>query len=148
MITQEGNLIKLTQERQAQNLRLVIVKPTDLTSSRGETYKTVNTKDQYVAQRTRGAYITTVCQPESSYDLSFTAQVTDPQEADVKQLNKRIQWQIDNTTRGLTFVPLDMSSLSLLVFTDASFANNNDLSSQIGFVIVLTDRNQSANILH
>ena len=148
LITQEGNLIKLTQERQAQNLRLVTVKPTDLTSSRGETRKTVNTKDQYVAQRARGAYIATVCQPESSYDLSFAAQVTDPQEADVKQLNKRIQWQIDNATRGLTFVPLDMSSLSLLVFTDASFANNKDLSSQIGFVIVLTDRNQSANVLH
>jgi hypothetical protein len=45
-------------------------------------------------------------------------------------------------------VPLDMSSLSLLVFTDASFANNKDLSSQISFVIILTDRNQSANILH
>ena len=101
-----------------------------------------------MAQRARGAYIATVCQPESSYDLSFTAQVTDPQEADVKQLNKRIQWQIDNATRGLTFVLLDMSSLSLLVFTDASFANNKDLSSQIGFVIALTDRNQSANILH
>jgi hypothetical protein len=148
LITQTGNLIKLTQERQAQNLRLVIAKPTDLTSSRGEIRKTVNTKDQYVAQRARGAYIATVCQPESSYDLSFAAQVTDPQEADVKQLNKRIQWQIDNSTRGLTFVPLDMNSLSLLVFTDASFANNKDLSSQIGFVIVLTDRNQSANILH
>jgi hypothetical protein len=29
--------------------------------------------------------------------------------------------------RGLTFMPLDMSSLSLLVFIDASFANNKDL---------------------
>jgi hypothetical protein len=45
-------------------------------------------------------------------------------------------------------VPLDISSLSLLVFTDASFTNNKDLSLQIGFVIALTDRNQSANILH
>jgi hypothetical protein len=45
-------------------------------------------------------------------------------------------------------VLLDISSLSLLVFIDASFANNKDLSSQIGFVIILTDRNQSANILH
>ncbi len=50
--------------------------------------------------------------------------------------------------RGLTFVPLDLSSLSLLVFMDASFANNRDLLLQIGFVIVLTDRNQDANILH
>jgi hypothetical protein len=45
-------------------------------------------------------------------------------------------------------VPLDISSLSLLVFTDASFANNKDLSLQIGFVIILIDRNQSANILY
>jgi len=35
-----------------------------------------------------------------------------------------------------------------MVFTDASFANNRDLLSQIGFIIVLTDRNQDANILH
>jgi hypothetical protein len=45
-------------------------------------------------------------------------------------------------------MPLDMNSLSLLVFTDAFFASNKDLSSQIGFVIILTDRNQSANVLH
>jgi hypothetical protein len=41
--------------------------------------------------------------------------------------------------RGLTFVPLDISSLSLLVFTDASFTNNKDLLLQIGFVIKLID---------
>jgi len=35
-----------------------------------------------------------------------------------------------------------------MVFMDASFANNRDLSSQIGFVIVLTDRNQDVNILY
>jgi hypothetical protein len=45
-------------------------------------------------------------------------------------------------------MPLDMSSLSLLVFIDASFANNKDLLSQIGFIIILTDRNQSVNVLH
>jgi hypothetical protein len=38
-------------------------------------------------------------------------------------------------------MPLDISSLSLLVFIDASFANNKDLLLQIGFVIVLIDRN-------
>jgi hypothetical protein len=43
---------------------------------------------------------------------------------------------------------LDISSLSLLVFTNASFTNNKDLLLQISFVIILTDRNQSANILH
>jgi hypothetical protein len=38
-------------------------------------------------------------------------------------------------------MPLDMSSLSLLVFIDASFTNNKDLLSQISFVIILIDRN-------
>jgi hypothetical protein len=38
-------------------------------------------------------------------------------------------------------MPLDISSLSLLVFIDASFANNKDLLLQIGFVIALTNRN-------
>ena len=31
---------------------------------------------------------------------------------------------------------------------DSSFANNHDLSSQIGFVIVLADKDDKANILH
>ena len=35
-----------------------------------------------------------------------------------------------------------------MVFTDASFANNKDLSSQIGYVLALADDTGSANILH
>jgi hypothetical protein len=38
-------------------------------------------------------------------------------------------------------MPLDISSLSLLVFTNASFINNKDLLLQISFIIILTDRN-------
>ena len=133
--------ISLTQERQAQSLKLVANHAIDLTSSRGEIRKGVTPTDQYVAQRARGAYIATVCQPEAAFDLSSAAQVTDPKKEDINLLNKRIQWQIDNSTRGLTFVPLNMESLSLVIFMDASFANNKDYSSQIGYVIVLTDRN-------
>lgn len=35
-----------------------------------------------------------------------------------------------------------------MVFTDASFANNSDNTSQIGFVIVLADNDNNANIIH
>ena len=65
----------------------------------------------------------------------------------MKSLNKRIQWQIDNSDRGLKFIPLG-DDLELLVFTDASFAKNKDFSSQIGFVITLADRNGNANLIH
>jgi hypothetical protein len=35
-----------------------------------------------------------------------------------------------------------------VIFTDASFANNKDLSLQIGYIIVLIDGNNDANIIH
>ena len=43
---------------------------------------------------------------------------------------------------------LNKDTLKLIAFTDASFANNTDLSSQIGFVIVLADASGKANIIH
>ncbi len=101
-----------------------------------------------MAQCARGAYIATVCQLEATFDLSFVAQVTNPEPTNIKLLNKRVQWQIDNLTRGLTFVLLDIDLLNLTVFTDASFTNNKDLSLQIGFVIVLIDRNRTVNIIY
>ena len=92
----------------------------------------------------------TVSQLEATFDLSAAAQVTNPQKGDIEKLNKRLDWQTDNATRGLQFVPLNLApdSLRLLVFTDSSFANNPDHSSQIGYVIVLTDKHDNANILH
>ena len=48
----------------------------------------------------------------------------------------------------MRFVRLAKESLKLLIFTDASFANNRDLSSQIGYILVLADASGAANILH
>jgi hypothetical protein len=44
-----------------------------------------------VTQRIREAYIATMFQPEVSFDLSLTAQVTKSKEEDIKRLNKRLQ---------------------------------------------------------
>jgi len=118
------------------------------TSSRGNTRQGLDTTEQYVAQRARGAYIASVCQPEASYDLSVAAQTSNPKEDNIKALNKRIQWQIENPARGLRFVALDTKSLQLLVFTDSSFANNLDYSSQIGYIVVLADATGKANTIH
>ncbi|OCK88103.1 uncharacterized protein K441DRAFT_590633, partial [Cenococcum geophilum 1.58] len=49
--------------------------------------------------------------------------------------------QINNIIRGFTFIPLDLNSLSVLVFTDTSFTNNRDLSLQISFISILIDYN-------
>jgi len=74
--------------------------------------------------------------------------VINPNKEDAKQLNKRLNWQIKNANRGLKFVKLDIKTLQLLVFIDALFANNKDLSSQIGYVIILANATKKANIVY
>ena len=143
-----NDTITLTQEKQCLHLSTISTKATNSTSSRGNIRPALSLQDQYVAQRARGAYIASVCQPEASFDLSFATQVINPTEDDAKLLNKRLAWQLQNPNRGLKFVKLDINTLQLVVFTDASFANNKDLSSQIGYVITLTDATNQANIIH
>jgi hypothetical protein len=56
---------------------------------------------------------------------------------------------MDNHTRGLRYIKLDLSQLKLLVFVDALFANNKDLSSQIEYVItVANEHNKDANTIN
>jgi hypothetical protein len=148
VITEDAQGITLTQERTCKNIRLVQDHPSDTVSSRGKVRKNASPHEQYVAQRALGAYIASVSQPEASFDLSFAAQTTQPGKEDIKALNKRLQWQIDNSTRGLRFVKIDLRTAKLYAFVDASFANNKDSSSQIGYVIVLADARNNANILH
>ena len=58
------DMITITQEKQAKAITLL----DQLTF----------TKEDYVSQRARGAYIATISQPQAAFNLSFAAQVTDP----------------------------------------------------------------------
>ena len=110
---------------------------------------TPTSKDQYITQRARGAYIASVCQPEMAFGLSFAAQhSTNPTDDDINLLNRCLLWQIRNPTRGLKYIPLDLDTLKIVAFTDSSFANNHDFSSQIGFIIALADVNNNVNVVH
>ncbi|EED20782.1 conserved hypothetical protein [Talaromyces stipitatus ATCC 10500] len=113
---------------------------------------------KYVEQRARGAYLASICQPEAAYDLAVAAQLQekDRSEADYDALNKRLIWQAENPDRGLCFVPIDLTKAKIMIFTDGSFANNRDLTSQIGFLIAMVNEDFSesgqftitGNILH
>jgi Reverse transcriptase (RNA-dependent DNA polymerase) len=142
MMDQDRNGITLVQK--GQSARIQVIDPDS------PTYK-----QTYLEQRARGAYIGTICQPEAAFDLSIAAQFQDPGKDEIKALNKRLQWQIDNPARGLHYVPLDLQTAKLFVFVDGSFANNKDLSSQIGYVVVIGNETHSdgifnlrGNILH
>lgn len=103
-----------------------------------------NNEIMLLEQRARGAYIATICQPEAAYDLSHAAQFQNPTSIEVNSLNKRLQRQIDNKNRGLRCIGLDLHAAKLFVFVDASFASNRDLSSHMGYVIVLANESTSS----
>lgn len=129
VLSMEGDTVVLRQKNQADKLQQINVKAT-------------NFKQVYLEQRARGAYISTVCQPEASFDLSVAAQHQEPTAEDVAALNRRIKWQMDNKKRGIRYIPIDLATAKLYVFVDGSFANNKDLSSQLGYLIILA--NESA----
>ena len=55
-------------------------------------------------------------------------------------LNKRLKWQKANVLRSLTYIALDLPTAKLFVFVDSLFTNNHNLSSQISYVIMLTNK--------
>ncbi len=104
-------------------------------------------REQYVIQRAREAYLTFICQSKASFDLSRAAQSIEYSSDDIISLNKKLIWQIANQIRELRYVKLNQSSLQLVMFTNSSFANNHDSFSQIEYVICLADSTH-ANTLH
>jgi hypothetical protein len=142
-IHREGTTILLTQKKQGDRIELIDIKKASF-------------REAYIAQRAREAYIATVYQPEAAFDLSVAAQSQNPSDSDAKALNKRLKWQMENKERGLRFIHIRLESAKLFVFVDASFANNKDYSSQIGFIIVLANEENggketfkfNGNIIH
>jgi hypothetical protein len=58
-----------------------------------------------------GVYIALIYQLEAAYNLLVATQAVESTEGDMKALNERIQWQLQNSTRGLRFVKLNKESL-------------------------------------
>jgi hypothetical protein len=146
-ITANGD-ITVNTGTQYKNLTPVSISTITTTSSRGVVRSDLTTKEQYTSQRAKGAYIASLCQQEVAFDLSFAAQALEPDASNISALNKRIEWRKENAAKGLKYVELDENALKLVIFTDASFANNKDHSLQIGFVIALVDDSGKANIFH
>ncbi|KAI1007691.1 hypothetical protein K3495_g535 [Podosphaera aphanis] len=92
---------------------------------------TVSNKDEYIAQRARGSYVFTVCQPQATLDLSQAAQTTEPTSDQMNKLNKRLMWQKSyGQHSGLNFTKLDQSKLRLIAFIDGVRAIQNRILRQ------------------
>ena len=69
-------------------------------------------------------------------------------ESHIKRLNSTIQHLHSTCNLTLRHYPLNEECLTVVAFADSSFANNLDLSSQLGVMILLTDSSGKANIMH
>ncbi|MEM6805930.1 MAG: hypothetical protein AAF696_31325 [Bacteroidota bacterium] len=88
--------------------------------------------------------------PEICAAANMMAQVTEKifEVKYVKLLNKTINTLKETPSKGIKMRKLDLDSLYIKVYSDASFANNPNLSSQLGYIVLLCDKNDNCKILH
>ncbi len=82
--------------------------------------------------------------PDCLYEISQLAQVTEERFLTeksqlVRQLIKATKYDVDNRI-SLKIPKLDRDSLCVFCLADASFANNYDMSTQLGHICFLSDR--------
>ena len=140
--------ITLFQETHIGEITLIQKNNASFINNRGVIKKNLSIKNQYVAQRAKGAYLASNCQSETSFDLSYAAQSIEYTSDDISQLNKRLAWQLTNKSKKFKYVRLHQNFFQLIVFCDVFFVNNRDFSSQIGYVVCLTDKTGTANLIH
>ena len=81
--------------------------------------------------------------PDCLFEISQLTQVTrdmfDTERKDiVKRANRVVSYAMDNPVT-ISFPQLDLDSVKVIGYSDASFANNRDLSSQLGYVVFMVD---------
>jgi hypothetical protein len=88
--------------------------------------------------------------PEVCYFANTSAQVTEHtfSPANVKSFNAVLENLRKTADRKLFFQNLDINTLRIVAYSDASFANRADLSSQLAFVIILSDASRKRNVIN
>lgn len=104
-----------------------------------EAYATLKGKLHYASSNTR---------PDLSCAINLLSQTLaqDATETEYKELD-RVNQEMHETPLSLQYRPLDLDSLELCVYSDASFANCLDNRSQIGYTVFLRDKNGTCALI-
>jgi hypothetical protein len=82
--------IYLRQISQFEHLQLIQNVDIAITSSKEKIRFALISKEQYVTQRARNAYVASICQSKASFDLSFAVQSIEISSENITTLNKRL----------------------------------------------------------
>ena len=63
-------------------------------------------------------------------------------------INRIIRYILKETRRSLNYRKLDLKTLHLRSYSDSSFADNSDLTTQLGHIVFLCDNEDNCSILH
>ncbi len=106
------------------------------------------TDKELISTRASLQYIATCTRPDiASATQLLSSDMGNPTSKTYRTIRKIIERATSSHTQGLNFVKLDPENLEILAFADASFENCKDYSSQIGFVICLSDNSKAANVV-
>ena len=88
--------------------------------------------------------------PDLACAVNTAAQVKESTftEKDAISINKVVSAARRHSHRGILQQKLDINSLKIIVYTDAAFSTNADHTSQLGYLIMLSDDSKKCNILH
>jgi hypothetical protein len=91
IIERQENDIYLRQISQSDHLQLIQNVDIAIISSRSKVRFALISKEQYVTQRARDAYVASICQSKASFDLFLAAQSIEVSSENITTLNKRLQ---------------------------------------------------------
>jgi hypothetical protein len=91
IIERQENDIYLRQISQFDHLQLIKDVDIAIISFKNKIKFALTSKKQYVAQRARDAYVASICQFETLFDLSLAAQSIEISSENITTLNKRLQ---------------------------------------------------------
>ncbi len=91
IIERQENDIYLRQISQSDHLQLIQIVDIAITSSRDKIKSALISKEQYVTQRARNAYVASICQSKASFDLFLAVQSIEVSSENITTLNKRLQ---------------------------------------------------------
>jgi hypothetical protein len=91
IIERQENDIYFRQISQSDHLQLIQNVDIAIISSKNKVRLALISKEQYVTQRARDAYVASICQSKASFDLFLAAQSIEISSENITTLNKRLQ---------------------------------------------------------